>query len=370
MLSGNTYPVLSFASILQSIAFVYGGTVRLRRWLYQKSVLPTTILPCPVISVGNLTVGGTGKTPMVMHLAAMIGKMGLRAAIVSRGYKGNTYKRSTIVSDGDKLLCDVQQSGDEPYLMATLLSGTPVAVGKDRYAAGKMVIERFTPDLILLDDGFQHLRLHRDLNLLLMDARNPFGNSFVLPRGSLREPISAIAVTDAIVMTRCREPEVAHLDPIVCMAHPKPIFRSDHRVVFRGMAQANRPLPQLTGLSRVPASPKAINGFCFSGLANNDSFFNAMERVGVSVRGSMAFDDHHSYGEADIDHIVKAAVTSGADYLITTDKDFVRLSHRNGFPLALLVAGVALEFPDDAPQWESFITACIKRMMGRRKVGG
>ena len=176
-------PVVSMATLLWVVSRLYSGVMRLRRRLYEKKFLRSERLPCPVVSVGNLTLGGTGKTPMVVHLAKFISRMGYKVAIISRGYRGLAQNSGTIVTDGQTPACTVRQSGDEPYLMAILLEDEPVVVGKDRHAAGKVAVDRFRPDLILLDDAFQHLRLERDLDLLLLDARSPFGNSRVLPRG-------------------------------------------------------------------------------------------------------------------------------------------------------------------------------------------
>ena len=202
MTRGGHYPFFSLATLLWGISVLYGGLTHLRRRLYTRGRLKSHRLPCPVISVGNLTLGGTGKTPLVIHLAEKIQGMGYRPVILSRGYKGLAEKGGAVVSDGRNLLCDARQAGDEPYLMAILLPTVPVVVGRHRYRAGMDAIRRFQPDIILLDDGFQHLQLKRDLNLLLLDAQNPFGNRYLFPRGTLREPEVSLLGADAVVLTR------------------------------------------------------------------------------------------------------------------------------------------------------------------------
>ena len=169
-----------------------------------RRLIPSHQLPCKVICIGNLTVGGTGKTPMTMHVAQELKRLGYNTAIVSRGYRGGAEGRGGIVSDGQSIQMGPEQAGDEPFMMARSLSGIPVIVGKNRYAAGMLAVSEFQSDVIVLDDGFQHLRLKRDIDLVLLDRLHPFGNSYLLPRGTLREPISSLERGSACILTRCR----------------------------------------------------------------------------------------------------------------------------------------------------------------------
>ncbi len=183
-------------------SLLYGLVVSLRILLYQKGIFQSRSLPCKVISVGNITLGGTGKTPFVCWLAERIQGEGYRVAVLSRGYKGNFSGSFSLVSDGERTLCDVRQGGDEPYLMAQKLKGIPVIVGPQRWISGRYAVERFRTEVVILDDGFQHLPLKRDLDLLLIDSSLPFGNGHLFPRGILREPLSGLSRADALILTK------------------------------------------------------------------------------------------------------------------------------------------------------------------------
>jgi tetraacyldisaccharide 4'-kinase len=363
----HRHPCCSAASLLWGLSLLYGAATRVRRWGYENAVLSSYRLPCPVISVGNLAVGGTGKTPMVVHLARLIGNMGRRVAILSRGYKGTAQKEGAVVSDGRSLVCDVRRSGDEPYLMAMLLNKVPVVVGKDRWAAGKMALDRFKPDILLLDDAFQHLRLDRDLNLLLLDARQPFGNSYLLPRGRLREPASAINRADAVILTRSVKDAADSPDHRPALQCRVPVFRSTHKPIVRGQVSAHHPLPPLNALSGDIPILQGRVVFAFAGLANNGLFFDSIAQSGAVVQGTAEFDDHHKYRRGDIDDIAQAAASSGADCCITTDKDYVRLSGRVQFPMDMIVMGVDIDFQNHMTPWFHFINARIKSLLGDNK---
>ena len=181
---------------------VYGGVVKIRRIFYKNGILISKKLSCPIISIGNITVGGTGKTPMTIYVAQVVKNLGYKVAIISRGYKGKAEKIGGIVSDGKGLLMTPENAGDEPYLMANRLKDVQVIVGKNRFDAGRLAIRKFDPDVIVLDDGFQHLMLQRDLDMVLLDYHRPFGNGHLLPRGVMREPVSALLHADAIILTK------------------------------------------------------------------------------------------------------------------------------------------------------------------------
>jgi tetraacyldisaccharide 4'-kinase len=365
----QSHPLFSPATFLWGISQAYSAVVRLRRWGYEKGLMPTCQLPCPVISVGNIAIGGTGKTPMVVHLARLIEGMGRRVAVISAGYKGTAYKGGgTIVSDGRSLACNARQSGDEPYLVATLLGNIPVVVGKDRWSAGKMALDQFDPEILLLDDAYQHLRLKRDLNLLLLDARRPFGNSYLLPRGRLREPASVLSKADAIVLTRSEKYTSNNSNPIAGIQCRIPVFRSEHSVVVRGVAPARKPLPPLSTLPDRAPSLIGRQVFGFAGLAHNHSFFDGLGHLGCSVKGSLGFDDHHNYHEGDIHRIVQAATASGVGHLVTTDKDYVRFSNHVRFPMDLIVMGVDIDLKEDLDPWSQFIKESVGSFFHKNKV--
>jgi tetraacyldisaccharide 4'-kinase len=358
-----TYPPCSLATFLWWISLVYGGLVRLRRRLYTRGTLTSYRLPCPVISVGNLTVGGTGKTPMAIHLVEAILKLGYRPVILSRGYKGLGEKGGAVVSDGHHVLCSARLAGDEPYLMAALLPTVPVVVGRDRYRIGLDAEQRFKPDLIVLDDAFQHLRLKRDLNLLLLDARRPFGNEHLLPRGTLREPAACLQSADAVVLTRSGQVSMENWESLIRRALPRPVFTSEHQSVVRMVLEAGQPSGALqTGLEmRLKAGDRRV--FAFAGLGCNDAFFNSIGLLGVCVQGTRDFADHYYYTGGDLRQVVQMARQTGASCLMTTDKDYVRLPPDTRLPLDLIVMGVRLDFGTQQTAWWGYIARAIKRLV-------
>lgn len=331
---------------LWALSHAYGALTRARAYGYQAGWLHSKQIPCPVISVGNLTVGGTGKTPLTWYLARGLCRQGYRVCILSRGYKGTAQKQGGVVSDGESLLMDVRAAGDEPLMMARFLPGVPVLVGGDRYRSGCRAWARFKPDLVLLDDGFQHLRLRRDLDLLLVDSQKPFGNGYLLPRGPLREPMAALRRADALIRTRwspaCGQTDLRIQKP----AGDRPVFRAEHhprldRLVENG--QPSAPPPDILAGQAV---------FAFSGIADNQAFFNGLKAMGAGLCGALAFADHHFYDPADIKRIQQMAARAEARILVTTQKDFARLSHHPiQWPLA--VVGVEIDFgPDTRRFWD------------------
>jgi tetraacyldisaccharide 4'-kinase len=297
--------------ILSPLSLVYGAGVRLRLSLYSAGILKTRRLPCAVISVGNITTGGTGKTPVTMHIAGLLKKRGRRVAILSRGYKRRS-KGVCVVSDGKDILLDPLQAGDEPYLMARRLPGVPVVVGEDRVKAGEYLIKRFSPECIVLDDGFQHVRLSRDLNILLVDSKTGLGNDRLLPGGILREPSGGIARADLILVkdTGLKAGTEQRLK-----GFNLPLLRFHYSVTNAFQLMRKRRL--------APDRLKGKKVFALAGVANPQSFLETLEELGVSITGKLLYRDHHSYSKADIDNIKAASV--GAELIITTEKDGVKL---------------------------------------------
>ncbi len=298
-------------ALLMPWAGIYSLVLRLRAFFYARGVLRSYRLSVPVISVGNLSVGGTGKTPMTIHLARLLIGRGKRVAVLSRGYGGAGGGTVRIVSDGSRILLSAEQAGDEPILIARSVPGLIVVTGSDRYRAGREALDRFHPDLFLLDDGYQHLRLRRDLNILLLDAGRPFGNGWTLPAGLLRESPVAVRRADFVVYTRAdRE--------IFCPDIPDiPACRSSHRI------------SGVVALSGGELSPFSVlagrKGVACAGIADPDAFFDALVRQGLTLSATLAFGDHCSYGETERAAIRHAVNEFGADYLITTEKDAVKL---------------------------------------------
>jgi len=270
---------ISLEGTLSALGAVYGWIVKLRSDAYRQGWFPVNRLPCQVISVGNLTLGGTGKTPMTIYVSQQIQSMGFRTAVISRGYGGRAEKTGGIVSDGRRLLMKPIDAGDEPYMMARKLEGIPVLVGQDRYHTGNLALDAFFPEVIILDDAYQHLRLYRDINLVLLDASNPFGNGHLFPRGTLREPISALSRADAVIMTRC--PGELPPEPLTASGPSDhryrrlPVFHTIHDVRFT-VAESHGTTHGNERTRHVPEEGVPEKVFAFSAIARNDEFIRSL----------------------------------------------------------------------------------------------
>lgn len=297
--------------LLTLLSFPYLLIIRLRAIAYAAGVLPSRRLDRPVISVGNLTVGGTGKTPAVAMLARYFLARGKRVVVLSRGYGGTLNGRVGIVANGRDMLLNAEAAGDEPFLLAATVPGLAVVVGADRYRAGLLAMERLAPDIYILDDGFQHLRLERDLNILLLDSNRPFSNGRTLPAGLLREPPSAAVRADLIIYTRCSGGEGLGHFPVI------PTCRAFHHLA--GVT------PPGGGEMRSFADLKKLRGVAFAGIADPVPFFNDLEEEGLTLAARLSFPDHCRYGEKEVAEVLRSSASCGADYLITTEKDGVKL---------------------------------------------
>jgi tetraacyldisaccharide 4'-kinase len=339
----NQAPIL-VNIVLTLLSEIYGAVVRLRRKGYATGFLKSKTLPCAVISIGNLTIGGTGKTPMTIYLAERLKQMGYRVAVISRGYKGSAEKHGGIVSDGKTILMDPETAGDEPFLLAASLKGIPVLVGRDRCRSGRQAVKRFQAQVVILDDAFQHLPLYRDLNLLLLDRTHPFGNGCLLPRGTLREPASALNYSDALILTRSSKP---FRIPADSWAKGRPVFFAVHEPFFSAEFSAGERL-QFQSHTPINEDQRFMGKhfFAFSGIADNHDFQRTLQKMGVDVCGAKEFPDHHNYSADDIQTILEAAVDSGATTLATTEKDMARLHGRFQFPMECVVVGIRISIDD------------------------
>jgi tetraacyldisaccharide 4'-kinase len=298
-------------SVLRLPESLYRGVVALRNRHYDRPGRGRRA-GLPVVSVGNVTMGGTGKTPFVVWLARRVQEAGCTPAIVSRGYGGTAGKGPLLVSAGEGPLCPARTSGDEPQLLALTLDRAWVIVGSDR-VAGAALAARQGADLAILDDGFQHRRVHRDLDIVLLDATNPFGNGRLLPAGSLREPVDALARADVVAITRSRaEDRFPEIEQSV-RRHNKsaPIVGAGHRVV--GFVDSGGALA---------APPRLALAFC--GIGSPDHFRRDLEAQGVALVELRAFRDHHRYTSAEIAGLRQRAEQRQA-VLVTTEKDRARL---------------------------------------------
>jgi len=343
------------AWLLYAPSVGYRAALKIREKCFRQAWRKPRRLTCKVISIGNLTAGGTGKTPTTMRVARIVCQMGYRVVIISRGYKGTAEAVGGIVSDGKTMRMKVRAAGDEPFMMAQQLKGIPVVIGKNRFAAGLRSVKKFEPDVIILDDAFQHRQLARDIDIVLLDARRPFGNGHLLPRGPLREPLSALARGDAFVMMQSSsvlsEPAAATAPQIKSLAGDKPVFQAlripQIRAIVTGHAKAVRPRDQaaLFSCSKVLKDQKV---FAFCGLANNTGFRRTLEGFGCQIIGFAEFADHHWYSQGEIKKIFNTAQAAHADRVVTTDKDYVRMSGWDKGQVDLVVMGLEVRFEPDA----------------------
>jgi tetraacyldisaccharide 4'-kinase len=299
-----------------------------------------------VVAVGNLTLGGTGKTPLVELLARRLGHRGRRVAILSRGY-GRRGTADLIVSDGQRLLATAADAGDEPYLLARRLPGVPVLVGRDRARAGATALARFRPDVLLLDDGFQQRRLRTDLAIVCLDARAPWGERGLFPRGTLREPPAALGRAHLLVLTHAD----AAADPAALEARLRrhapaaPIAHATYEVeAVEDVATGGR--LAVEALRTRPA-------LAFAGIAAPDNFRRTLVALGVAPRELVTFPDHHGYTADDVAALEARARAAGAEALVTTEKDAVRLPGLRQLPI--WVVRVRLRLGDaDRAWWTAF----------------
>jgi tetraacyldisaccharide 4'-kinase len=300
-------------------------------------------LPCRVVSIGNITVGGTGKTPATLAVAEEASKRGFRPVILTRGYKG-TANGPCFVTKGGGPLLTADQAGDEPYLMAERLRGVPVVKGPDRYEAGLFALKALDlqpvapgaipgscPVLFILDDGFQHWKLYRDRDVVLIDAGNPFGNGRLLPSGRLREPLTELKRADVIAITKSRRDDPGLIAEIRKYNPHAPVFFTAHRAEGVILSSGEKKSPAWLGGKRV---------FCFCGIADPASFRDTVAATGAVIAGMKTYPDHYPYRQEDIAALVKDCRSSGAELLITTGKDMAKTRNLD-LPANILIIEIA-----------------------------
>ncbi len=309
-----------------------------------KDTLRTVHAGIPVISVGNITAGGTGKTPCIMALAKLLIQRGRQPAILTRGYKGGLEKKGGIVSDKERILVTQKEAGDEPYMMAAKLPGVPVIAGRDRVVSA-VAAKALGADVLLLDDGFQYWKLARDLDIVLLDATNPFGGGHVLPRGLLREPMEALSRAGLFLLTKVDQvsgAEISHIKEILTQYAPGvPVISSGH---------APTALMPLSAWPNAGQVPKETDVFLLSGIGNPGAFQKTAVSAGLTVKGTLALPDHHSYTDGDLAKAEALAKAAGANAIVMTEKDAVKIKencHWEGAKMPLFVLGITLQFEGD-----------------------
>ncbi|MDP2798836.1 MAG: tetraacyldisaccharide 4'-kinase [Deltaproteobacteria bacterium] len=326
---------------LSPLGYLYGQVMRLRSRFYEFGLFKTRSLPCRVISIGNLTLGGTGKTPVTMWLADYIRSKEKKVTIVSRGYRAKNKRPVSIVSDGQRILLGPDEAGDEPFMMARNLPGVPLLIGNERFLVGMRAIEDFSPDVVLLDDGYQHLGLARDLNLLLLRTVKPFGNGRVFPAGTLREPLSALKRADAFILTYAEEEAGSVMEEqrlFLQESFPnKPVFVSYCKPVsFYLLNETSIRLGQIKDNEKASHNLSELKGkkaLAFCGIAHPDSFRSMLIRLGIDLVDFIAYRDHYDYHRGDLEEIEERAARKGAEFIITTEKDAVKI----GKPIELKI---------------------------------
>ena len=306
-------------------SYLWGNLFQLWLSLHQKGILRAHSLDVPVISVGNITVGGTGKTPFTQWVASHLRDGGEPVGILSRGYLREG-KGIAVVSDRETVRKGPTQVGDEPYLLARNLRGVPVVVGKDRFLAGKHMLESFGTRVIILDDGFQYLPLRRNLNILLIDITNPFGNRKPLPAGILREPLKGLSRADLFLLTRVDEGRAVGdlLKDLKELNRDAPIVEAVHRPLEL--------FPLQGGEAEEVGILKGKRVIALSGVGNPASFESTLEGLGAVLVRRLRYPDHHRYSLKDLRQLDEIFGNAGVELIVITEKDGVRLE---GLPIEL-----------------------------------
>ncbi len=359
---------------LRLLSGVWGGLVRLRLYFYRERVLREHNLGCLVISIGNITVGGTGKTPVVELFARALRDAGRHVAVLSRGYKskkppfkerlknrvtGRTVQDPPrVVSDGNEVLLDSELSGDEPYMLASNLDGVVVLVDKDRVKSGGYAIREHGIDTILLDDGLQYMRLRHRLDIILVDSMAPFGTGRLLPRGTLREPATSLKRAHYIFLTKCRlgESNDALIEQIRKYNRTAEIIACRHAPCYLHNVHSDERLP-LEAL-------KDIYVGTISGIATPETFENSLTRLGANVEARRRYTDHHRYTEQEVLTFINHCVDRDLAMIVTTEKDAVRLPEIDSRDVPIYYLRVEIEILSGQETWRE----CIERICSPQSV--
>jgi tetraacyldisaccharide 4'-kinase len=355
-------------AILYALSFIYDRLVQLRLYLYRKRILRERALGCLVISVGNLTVGGTGKTPIVEKFARALQVGGRRVAILSRGYKSVPRKRNwpdrlrrkdadppRVVSDGKSLLLDSLTAGDEPYMLAHNLKDVIVLVDKDRVKSGRFAIDRWGVDTLLLDDGLQYLHLKHRLDMVLVDRQAPFGNEFLLPRGTLREAPRNLRRASYIFITKnTGEPNDALIQRIRRYNRTAEIIECAHKPLYLQNVFSDEQLP----LERLRDA--FIGSIC--GIAAPESFEGALKKLGAHVDLAKRYIDHHYYTEAELTNFIHRCIRRDLAMIVTTEKDAVRMPRLTEaqVEVSIYFLRVEIEILSGHESWEHCVARICK----------
>ncbi|MBQ0032214.1 MAG: tetraacyldisaccharide 4'-kinase [bacterium] len=352
---------------LKAFSFLFGGVVAIRYFLYRTGVLRRYPLGIQVISIGNVTAGGTGKTPVTEIFARTLAAEGRKVAILSRGYRRKEapwWQRvftqvvdpPLVVSDGKRVLLDSATGGDEPYMLASNLPGVAVIVDRNRVKAGRYAVKRLGCDTLILDDGFQYQRLKHSIEVVLVDSTNPFGNGNLLPRGILREPIRNIRRADIIFLTKCRGDVSAVKEEIHRYNTSAEIVECNHtpKVLKDVWSREEFPLDWLRGKTLCT----------LSGIASPKGFENSLRHLGAKVVWCERYADHHRYESSEVLYALNRTADMGSDALVTTEKDAVRFPRFETAPVRCLYLRIAIEILSGKESFTQIINRICFRKSG------
>ncbi len=358
-------------AILYEASRIWRKIVETRLFLYRSYLLRQHLLGCPVISIGNLTMGGTGKTPIVEKLARELTEHGRHVAVLSRGYKSvpkPLFKRllarlkqhqdffaPRVVSDGGALLLDSKTAGDEPFMLAKNLKKVAVLVDRDRVKSGLYAIEHLGSDLLLLDDGFQYLKLRHRFDIVLIDREAPFGNEFLIPRGTLREPPEHLRRATHIIITKCNGSDLSLLhERIKKFNRTAEVIECAHRPVELCNMITGEKLP----LSHL----KDLKIGVLSGIASPESFEQGLRKLGADLALTQSYTDHHRYSRQEIERFLSRCRRRGLTIAITTEKDAVRIPRLSNIEIPIYYLRIEIEILKGKEIWDRM----VKRFAGEK----
>lgn len=372
---GHGFLIQMFIAVLYVFSLIYGGLVNLKLTGYKFGVFSRKKLGCFVISLGNITVGGTGKTPTAQRLAREIRNLGYRVVILNRGYRAKWRGDVGVVSDGKTLHMSAAEAGDEAYMLAKHLPDVPVLIGPERYYTGTYAIEHFGAEVAILDDGYQHWQLERDMDIVLIDAVNVFGNGYMLPRGTLREPISHIDRADICLLTKvdqASEPSRQYIHNVIAEENKHAlVVESVHRP--RGFIELADWHANITSEGIDVNQMKGKRVMAVSAIGNPASFEQTLANLGAVVVESLRFPDHHDYTEQEMLDAANLAVQMDAEAVVITEKDAVKvplltrdtIMEKLGHEVPIYVVSVEVTFQDNEGRLLDCIQQHLKEKLGK-----
>lgn len=366
--NGNNISLAGYMllAVLRFNSYLYAFGVWTKLSLYKCGILKTKKLPCCVISIGNITVGGTGKTPTAQKIALDIKNMGYNVVILNRGYRSNWDKEIGVVSNGEKIFMTSDEAGDEAYLMAKTLPGIPVVIGKNRAVTGQYAVDVLKADVIIMDDGYQHWQLQRDLDIVLVDTLNMFGNGCVLPRGMLREPLNNLDRGHLFLLTKADQSSaLSRMDlrkTIAGYNADAPVVESVHSPKnfveiadwYKGVSQNVHDLEELRGQ----------NVMVFSAIGNPSSFEQTISSIGLNILEAVRYPDHHDYGMLELQYINERASSLKAVAIVATAKDAVKIPTEfiySDRDIPLYILNMEISITEGEDKFRSCILDAIKK---------